>query len=136
MAVTATQNPLSGLPRRLVQDGIVSEEALIQALSELDGRSLMPLLNDPSAEWDHPAFTVWSEDGRTLTGIVVRTPRWRAFTQYLPRNFIGIRPGHAHDANSASTRGCGDRGDCIRHTRKLRTGGEAVTSRFLSQCFE
>ncbi|MGD8323740.1 MAG: type IV-A pilus assembly ATPase PilB [Gammaproteobacteria bacterium] len=41
MAVSATQNPLSGLPRRLVQDGIVSEEALIRALNELDGRSLM-----------------------------------------------------------------------------------------------
>lgn len=41
MAVSATQNPLSGLPRRLLQDGIVSEEALIQALNELDGRSLM-----------------------------------------------------------------------------------------------
>ncbi len=41
MAVSATQNPLSGLPRRLVQDGIVSEEALVQALNELDGRSLM-----------------------------------------------------------------------------------------------
>jgi type IV pilus assembly protein PilB len=41
MAVSATQNPLSGLPRRLVQDGIVSEEALLQALNELDGRSLM-----------------------------------------------------------------------------------------------
>jgi type IV pilus assembly protein PilB len=41
MAVSATQNPLSGLPRRLVQDGIVSEDALLQALRELDGRSLM-----------------------------------------------------------------------------------------------
>jgi len=41
MAVSATQNPLSGLPRRLVQDGIVSEDALLQALNELDGRSLM-----------------------------------------------------------------------------------------------
>ncbi len=41
MAVSATQNPLSGLPRRLVQDGIVAEEALVQALNELDGRSLM-----------------------------------------------------------------------------------------------
>jgi type IV pilus assembly protein PilB len=41
MAVSATQNPLSGLPRRLVQDGIVSEETLMRALEELDGKSLM-----------------------------------------------------------------------------------------------
>jgi type IV pilus assembly protein PilB len=41
MAVSATQNPLSGLPRRLVQDGIVSEETLMQALEELGGKSLM-----------------------------------------------------------------------------------------------
>ncbi|MDH3418147.1 MAG: type IV-A pilus assembly ATPase PilB [Gammaproteobacteria bacterium] len=32
MAATATQGPLTGLPRRLVQDGIVPEEALNQAL--------------------------------------------------------------------------------------------------------
>jgi len=41
MAVSATQSPLSGLPRRLVQDGIVSEETLMRALEELDGKSLM-----------------------------------------------------------------------------------------------
>ena len=31
MAVTASQSTLSGLPRRLVQDGIVSEEVILQA---------------------------------------------------------------------------------------------------------
>ncbi len=41
MAVTAAQNPLSGLPRRLVQDGIVSEEALLAAMQEIEGRSVM-----------------------------------------------------------------------------------------------
>lgn len=43
----------------------------------VQGRALTPLLEDPGAAWDHPAFTVWSEDGESLTGIVVRTPRWR-----------------------------------------------------------
>lgn len=43
----------------------------------LQGRSLVPLLNDPDAEWNHPAFTIWSEDGRTATGISVRTDKWR-----------------------------------------------------------
>ena len=43
----------------------------------LEGRSLVPLLKDPDAKWDHPAHTVWSEDGRTLQGVAVRTERWR-----------------------------------------------------------
>jgi arylsulfatase A-like enzyme len=43
----------------------------------LEGRSLVPLLNDPQAEWNHPAFTSWSEDGRTLHGVSVRTDKWR-----------------------------------------------------------
>lgn len=39
MAVTATQGPLTGLPRRLVQDGIVSEDILTSALEEIGGKS-------------------------------------------------------------------------------------------------
>ena len=31
MAVTATQTTLAGLPRRLVQDGLISEEKLVEA---------------------------------------------------------------------------------------------------------
>ena len=27
----------------------------------------------PQAKWDHPAYTVWSEDGKTLHGVAVRT---------------------------------------------------------------
>lgn len=34
MEVTATQNMISGLPRRLVKDGIVSEEAMLDALED------------------------------------------------------------------------------------------------------
>jgi arylsulfatase A-like enzyme len=45
--------------------------------SGLEGRSLVPLLNDPDALWDRPAFSAWSEDGRTFHGIAVRTERWR-----------------------------------------------------------
>jgi type IV pilus assembly protein PilB len=39
MAVTATQGPLTGLPRRLVQDGVVSEADLLAALNAIDGKS-------------------------------------------------------------------------------------------------
>jgi arylsulfatase A-like enzyme len=43
----------------------------------LEGRSLAPLLANPQAAWDHPAFTIWSEGGRTATGVAVRTEKWR-----------------------------------------------------------
>jgi type IV pilus assembly protein PilB len=39
MAVTATQGPLTGLPRRLVQDGVVSEADLMAALEAIGGKS-------------------------------------------------------------------------------------------------
>jgi iduronate 2-sulfatase len=43
----------------------------------LEGESLVPLLNDPQADWSKPAYSVWSEDGRTLHGVAVRTEEWR-----------------------------------------------------------
>jgi len=43
----------------------------------VEGRSLVPLLNNPKAEWNHPAFTTWSEDGKTFHGVAVRNERWR-----------------------------------------------------------
>ena len=39
MAVTATQGPLTGLPRRLVQDGVVSEADLMTALEAIGGKA-------------------------------------------------------------------------------------------------
>lgn len=50
----------------------------------LEGHSLVPLLEDPDAAWDYPAYTVWSENGKTLTGISVRTERWR-YTEFFHR---------------------------------------------------
>ncbi len=43
----------------------------------LEGRSVAPLLENPQADWDHPAYTIWSEDGRTIQGVAVSTERWR-----------------------------------------------------------
>jgi arylsulfatase A-like enzyme len=43
----------------------------------LEGLSLKPLLENPKLAWNHPAFTVWNEHGRGITGCVVRTERWR-----------------------------------------------------------
>ena len=48
----------------------------------LDGRSLAPLLARPDLPWDHPAYTVWNERNRGVTGIVVRTERWR-YAEYF-----------------------------------------------------
>lgn len=44
---------------------------------EIDGASLAPLLNKPAAKWDKPGFSIWSEDGKTLHGVAVRTEKWR-----------------------------------------------------------
>lgn len=44
---------------------------------ELDGVSLRPLLENPHGEWDRPAYTVWNERGKGITGVSVRTERWR-----------------------------------------------------------
>jgi iduronate 2-sulfatase len=43
----------------------------------LEGRSLAPLIKAPDREWSHPAYTVWSEDGKTFSGVLVRTEQWR-----------------------------------------------------------
>ena len=39
MAATAPLGPLTGLPRRLVQDGVVSEEAVVEALEATKGKN-------------------------------------------------------------------------------------------------
>ncbi len=43
----------------------------------MEGESLRPLLDDPTQPWDNPAFSVWSERNRGISGAVVRTERWR-----------------------------------------------------------
>jgi arylsulfatase A-like enzyme len=45
--------------------------------NEIEGESLAPLLKKPSAKWDKPGYSVWSEDGKTLHGVAVRTEKWR-----------------------------------------------------------
>ena len=45
--------------------------------SAIDGSSLTPLLGRPAGSWDKPAYSVWSEDGKTLHGVAVRTEKWR-----------------------------------------------------------
>ena len=56
-----------------------------------EGKSLMPLLDKPDADWNQPAYSVWSEDGTTLHGVAVRTEGYR-YAEFGPN---GERGGHA-----------------------------------------
>lgn len=51
----------------------------LTAPAGLEGTSLVPLLNDPDAQWDRPAFTVQTRGWHI--GRSVRTERWR-YTQW------------------------------------------------------
>lgn len=56
----------------------VCELAGLEPPSHVEGTSLVPLLNDPRGpNWDAPAYSIWSEDGRTIHGTAVRTEQWR-----------------------------------------------------------
>ncbi len=54
----------------------------------VEGASLVPLLNNPRAEWNRPAYSVWSEDGHTLHGVAVRTEQWR-YAEFGPDGVNG-----------------------------------------------
>jgi arylsulfatase A-like enzyme len=54
----------------------------------LEGTSLTPLLQKPDAPWDQPAYSVWSEDGRTLHGTAIRTADWR-YAEFGPNGSNG-----------------------------------------------
>jgi arylsulfatase A-like enzyme len=60
----------------------------LAAPKDLEGHSLVPLLKDRDAPWDHPAYSVWSEDGRTFHGVAVRTERWR-YAEFGPDGVNG-----------------------------------------------
>jgi arylsulfatase A-like enzyme len=53
------------------------ELAHLEVPAGIHGSSLVPLLRDPRAAWDQPAFSIWSEDGRTNHGTAIRTEQWR-----------------------------------------------------------
>lgn len=54
----------------------------------VEGKSLVPLLNHPQTQWDNPAYSVWSEDGKTLHGVAVRTEKWR-YAEFGPEGSNG-----------------------------------------------
>lgn len=64
----------------------------------LEGRSLVPLLGNPALAWDHPAYTVWSEDGKNFTGVMVRTEQWR-YGEFYGRGAGAMLVDPANDPN-------------------------------------
>ncbi len=56
-----------------------------------EGRDLSPLLENPAAAWPHPAFTIWSEDGKTATGVSIRTEKWR-YAEYAAGGSLLLDP--------------------------------------------
>jgi uncharacterized sulfatase len=57
----------------------LAELAGVSPPSNLEGRSLVPLVKNPDAPWDHPAFTQVRRGGaeKFFMGYSVRTERWR-----------------------------------------------------------
>jgi arylsulfatase A-like enzyme len=56
----------------------VAELAGLDVPAGVEGTSLVPLLADPRGpKWDQPAYSIWSEDGRTIHGTAIRTEQWR-----------------------------------------------------------
>ena len=57
----------------------LAELAGLAVPSGLHGRSLKPLLQEPNARWDHPAFTQVMRGGANnqFMGYSVRTEKWR-----------------------------------------------------------
>ncbi len=69
----------------------------------LEGRSLAPLLKNPALEWDHPAYTVWSEDGKNFSGVMVRTEQWR-YAEFYGRGPGAMLLEPAKDPNELTNR--------------------------------
>jgi arylsulfatase A-like enzyme len=57
----------------------------------VQGRSLAPLLEDPAREWRHPAYSIWSENGRSVHGVAVRSERWR-YAEYADGGAMLLDP--------------------------------------------
>jgi arylsulfatase A-like enzyme len=76
------RSSINGKPSKRIVQAIDIYPTLVELAglpvpTTLEGRSLAPLLKNPEAEWNHPAYTVWNEHGKGITGVAVRTERWR-----------------------------------------------------------
>jgi iduronate 2-sulfatase len=76
----------------------LAQLAGLPAQKENEGVSLLPLLNDPQAQWDRPAYSIWSEDGKAVHGVSVRTEQWR-YAEYGKDGANGAMLLAPHDAD-------------------------------------
>jgi arylsulfatase A-like enzyme len=55
----------------------LAELCHLEVPAGIEGTSLVPLLQNPQAKWSDPAYSIWSEDGSTVHGTMIRTEQWR-----------------------------------------------------------
>ncbi len=85
----------------------------------VEGVSLLPLLEDPKEIWDRPAYTVWNENGKGVTGVVVRTERWR-YAEFFGNGAGAFLTDALHDPNELVNQVANPRyKDVVTHMSKL-----------------
>ena len=91
----------------------------LPAAAGLEGRSLTPLFANPETAWDHPASTVWSEDGATISGVSIRTERWH-FAEFFGRSAGTMLLDPRRDLHETTNLAQDPRfADVVRHFSKL-----------------
>jgi iduronate 2-sulfatase len=73
----------------------VAELAGLPVGPNIEGRSLVPLLHNPRAAWDDPAYSIWSEDGKTVHGTAIRTEQFR-YAEFGPNAANGAMLFDSH----------------------------------------
>jgi iduronate 2-sulfatase len=81
LIIAAPKAAGNGRPSKRVVEALdiyrtLADLAGLPVAEGVQGRSLAPLLADPAAPWDHPAYTVWAERD-TINGVSVRDERFR-----------------------------------------------------------
>ena len=82
--------------------------------SDLDGKSLRPLLDDPDAAWDRPAHSQVMHEG--IHGRSVRTERWR-YTEW-DAGKAGVEL-YDHDLDPLELRNLAERPELVKTRQEL-----------------
>jgi iduronate 2-sulfatase len=86
----------------------------LPAPADLDGRSLRPLLDNPDAAWERPAYSQVGHEG--ATGRSVRTERWR-YTEW-DRGRAGVEL-YDHDLDPLELRNLAERTELAKTRQEL-----------------
>src|SRR5262245_43768058 len=92
--------------------------------SGLHGRSLTPLLRDPSAPWDHPAFTQVRRGDATngFMGYSVRTEQWRYIEWDAGKRGTELYDENADPAEMRNVAGDPTQAKVVEEMRRLLAG--------------